>query len=88
MFFGCCFFGRAARHAELPQPGIKPAPHGVEAPNLNHWTAREVPGVRFLNQSCSNATPTVQGTQSPWALDSEGPGWNPKSTFSLLSILR
>ena len=26
----------------VPQPGIKPAPHAVEAQSLNHWTAREV----------------------------------------------
>ena len=28
----------------VPPPGIKPAPPALEAQNLNHWTAREVPG--------------------------------------------
>ena len=45
-------------------------------------------GICFLNQSCSNATPTLHDIQSPWALDLEALGWNPKSTFYLLSILR
>lgn len=45
-------------------------------------------GVCFLNQSCSNATPILHDIQNPWALDLEALGWNPKSTFYLLSILR
>lgn len=45
-------------------------------------------GVCFLDQSCSNATPTLHDIQSPWALDLEALGWNPKSTSYLLSILR
>ena len=28
----------------IPQPGIEPTPPALEAWNLNHWTAREVPG--------------------------------------------
>ena len=34
------------RHTILvPQPEIEPAPPKVEAWCLNHWTAREVPGI-------------------------------------------
>ena len=29
------------------QPRIKPVPPAVEARNLNHWTAREIPGTSF-----------------------------------------
>ena len=29
----------------VPRTGIEPAPPAVEARSLNHWTAREVPGV-------------------------------------------
>ena len=36
-------FGRTARHAELPQPGIEPVSPAVEAQSLNHRTTREVP---------------------------------------------
>ena len=32
----------------VPQPGIKPTPPAVEARSLNHWTAREVPGISSL----------------------------------------
>ena len=41
-----CFFSllhHLARRILVPQPGIKPEPLALEAPNLNHWTAREVP---------------------------------------------
>ena len=40
------FFFLATRQAcgiLVPQPGIEPAPPAVEAWNLNHGTAREVP---------------------------------------------
>ena len=29
----------------VPQPGIESAPSAVEMLSLNHWTARDVPGV-------------------------------------------
>ena len=45
-------------------------------------------GSLLFDQSCSNATLTLQDIQSPWALDLEALGWNPKSTSYLLSILR
>ena len=32
----------------VPQAGIKPMVHAVEAQNLNHWTTREVSSVQFL----------------------------------------
>ena len=35
----------------VPQPGIEPMPSAVEARNLNHWTAREVPEPNSLFQS-------------------------------------
>ena len=35
------------------QPGIKPVSPAMEAPSLNHWTAREVPDNTFLNLSKS-----------------------------------
>ena len=31
----------------VPQPGIKPMPPTMEAWCLNHWIAREVPGIHF-----------------------------------------
>jgi len=34
--------------ALLPQPGIRSVPTAVEAWNLNHWTAKEVPRLLFL----------------------------------------
>ena len=44
-FFFLKFFGCAMWHVGItvPQPGIEPMPPAVEAWNLNHWTAREVP---------------------------------------------
>ena len=46
------FFGHVARHVgcgiSVPRPGIEPAPPAVEAWNLNHWIAREVPIFFFL----------------------------------------
>ena len=32
----------------VPWSGIKPVPPAVEAWNLNHWTAKEVPLLAFL----------------------------------------
>ena len=49
-FFGFWFvFGCATRLAGIlvPRPGIKPMPPALGARSLNHWTAREVPGVEF-----------------------------------------
>ena len=43
------FFGCAARHVELPWPGIEPMPPAVEAQSLNHWTTREILYFFFLN---------------------------------------
>ena len=43
-FFGCA----AACGILVPQPGIEPVPYAVEARNLNHWTAREVPMTNFV----------------------------------------
>ena len=38
------FFGHTAPYGILvPQPGIEPVPHAVEAWGFNHWTSREVP---------------------------------------------
>ena len=45
------FFGRTARHAELPWPGMEPAPPAVEAQNLNHWTTREVQHAVLSNRA-------------------------------------
>ena len=36
------FFGHTTLHAELPPPGVKPAPPAVEWLSLNHWITREV----------------------------------------------
>ena len=38
-FFGCT----VASGILVPWPGIEPVPPALEAPNLNHWTARDVP---------------------------------------------
>ena len=37
----------AACRILVPWPGMEPTPPAVEAWNLNHWTAREVPTVGF-----------------------------------------
>ena len=36
----CCFY-----RILVPQPGIKLAPHAVEAQSPNHWTTREIPNI-------------------------------------------
>ena len=41
LFFGHDMQGIGA------QPGTEPVPPAVEAWHLNHWTAREVPGLSF-----------------------------------------
>ena len=41
-FFFLVSVGRASWHVRS-KPGIEPTPLAVEAQNLNHWTAREVP---------------------------------------------
>ena len=43
-FFWPCY---AAPRILVPQPGIDPLTHAVEAQSLNHWTIREVPRVVF-----------------------------------------
>ena len=49
-FLGCFFFFWL-RHGScwilVPQPGIVLVPPPLEAWNLNHWTAREVPKIHF-----------------------------------------
>ena len=40
-----------ARGSLVPQPGIETAPRALEAQNLNHWTAREVPAILDINDS-------------------------------------
>ena len=39
------FFGQAACGILVPRPEITPTPPALQARNLNHWTAREVPGI-------------------------------------------
>ena len=34
-----------------PQPGIKPMPPVMEAQNINHWTAWQVPLVKIFKDS-------------------------------------
>ena len=43
-FFWPC---HAACGILVPQPGIEPTSPALEARNLNHWTAREVPNLDF-----------------------------------------
>ena len=49
----------AACRTLVPWPGIEPVPPSVEAYNLNHWNAREVPirtfseGSKALAESCN-----------------------------------
>ena len=49
----------AACRILVPRPGIEPVPPAVEAHNLNHWNAREVPirtfakGSKALAESCN-----------------------------------
>ena len=54
----------------VPRPGIEPAPPAVEAHSLNHWTAREVPGVLFYKRifihfQCSQRSQIPCGWVSP-----------------------
>ena len=46
-FFLICFGCAVGREILIPQPGIESVPSAVEAWNLNHWTAREVPNLDF-----------------------------------------
>ena len=39
------FFGHESCGILTPRSGIEPAPLVLEAQNLNHWTAREVPSI-------------------------------------------
>ena len=39
---------RTACEILVPPPGIEPMSPAVEAQSLNHWTAREVPGLLVL----------------------------------------
>ena len=41
-------FGGKACRMLVPWPGIKPMSTAVEARNLNHWTAREVPNLSLF----------------------------------------
>ena len=47
-FYFFCHTARQAYEISVPQPGIKPIPPALEAGNLNHWTAREVPNPAFI----------------------------------------
>ena len=53
-FFSFLFFffwpSRTAHGILVPRPGIEPLPPAVEAPSLNHRTAREVPANFYLWQ--------------------------------------
>ena len=48
VFWPCC----TARGISVSQSGIEPMPHAVEAQNLNHWTAREVPYTFLKKENC------------------------------------
>ena len=48
---GFLFLATVACGSLVPQPGIEPVLPALEAQNLNHWTAREVPAVLDINGS-------------------------------------
>ena len=43
------FSGQAACGILVPRSGIEPMPPALEAQNLNHWTTREVPCLKYFN---------------------------------------
>ena len=53
------FFGHVACGILVPQPGIQPTLHALEALSLYHWMAREVPCVLFVDFS--------RHTQTTWS---------------------
>ena len=48
LFFFVFWPHLAACEILVPRPGIKPTPLALEVRSFNHWTAREVPVVKFL----------------------------------------
>ena len=86
-----CFLGFFLPHPVacgilVPQPGTESVPPAKELQSLNHWTAREVPGMRVLMWERSQATPDWDGMeiykgQSQNSKDEMGPG----KTFSFAS---
>ena len=51
MLFYFLFFGCTTCGILVPQPGIEPGAIEVNAPSLNHWTARELPILIFNKDS-------------------------------------
>ena len=51
-FFFSLWLPRAACEIFVPQAGIEPMSPALEAQNLNHWTAREVPFCASLRLQC------------------------------------
>ena len=41
----------------VPRPGIEPMPPAVEAQSPNHWTAREVPVLRYFYEDAFLSAP-------------------------------
>ena len=90
LLWPCC----RAFGISFPWPGMEPMPPAVEAHNLKHWTAREVPDIPFFfffkkSSSVSNETEVlylkhnVFHPPSPWGLSSRlfsPPGWWSKKT--------
>ena len=33
----------------VPCPGIEPTPSGLESQSLNHWTAKDIPRIRYYS---------------------------------------
>ena len=64
MIFFIYFFGCGACGILVPQPGMEPMPPAVEAPNLNHWTAREVPPRDLLESFSVTSLETVGGKKT------------------------
>ena len=57
-FYFFCHTAWQAYGISVPQPGIKPIPPALEAGNLNHWTAREVPNPSFYPRQPSRSEMT------------------------------
>ena len=65
----------------VPRQGSEPAPPAVEAQNLNRWTTREVPKIKFKINKCSfilihfqSPPPTPDDCNSPMTVEGKGIG--------------
>ena len=58
--FRFLFSGHTTLHMESSRPVTKPTPPAQGARSLNHWTTRDVPQTRLLDERSSNTTSPTQ----------------------------